>query len=135
MLYEVITVNVHSYYPNDYGLYCMAGNVNEWVADVYRPLSFDEVDEFSPYRGNEFKTKVLDEEGYVVEKDSLGRIRYRLESDKDILDRKNYRTSDNRNFNDGDSQSNITAGGTWKDAELDTKDMYGAHTGESYNFV
>jgi len=130
-----ITVNVHSYYPNDYGLYCMAGNVNEWVADVYRPLSFDEVDEFSPYRGNEFKTKVLDEEGYVVEKDSLGRIRYRLESDKDILDRKNYRTSDNRNFNDGDSQSNITAGGTWKDAELDTKDMYGAHTGEMGSLV
>ncbi len=57
-----ITVDVHSYWPNDYGLYCMAGNVNEWVADVYRPLSYDEVDEFSPFRGNEFKTKILDEE-------------------------------------------------------------------------
>ncbi len=130
-----ITVDVHSYYPNDYGLYCMAGNVNEWVADVYRPLSFDEVDEFSPFRGNEFKTKVLDEEGYLVEKDSLGRIRYRLETDKDILDRKNYRTADNRNHQDGDAQSNISAGDQWLDNEQDTKDMYGAHTGTMGSLV
>ncbi len=130
-----ITVDVHSYYPNDYGLYCMAGNVNEWVADVYRPLSFDEVDEFSPFRGNEFKTKVVDEEGYLVEKDSLGRIRYRLEEDKDILDRKNYRTADNRNFRDGDSQTNITVGDSWLDTENETKDMYGKHTGKMGSLV
>ncbi len=30
---------VESFWPNDYGLYCMAGNVNEWVLDVYRPLT------------------------------------------------------------------------------------------------
>jgi formylglycine-generating enzyme len=102
-----ITVPVKSYYPNDYGLYCMAGNVNEWVADVYRPLSFEDVDEFSPYRGNVFKTKVLDEELFPVEKDSLGRIRYRTETDKDILDRRNYRKADNINIHDGDRESNI----------------------------
>jgi gliding motility-associated lipoprotein GldJ len=130
-----ITVNVHSYYPNDYGLYCMAGNVNEWVADVYRPLSYDEVDEFSPFRGNVFKTKVLDEEGYVVEKDSLGRIRYRIENDKDILDRKNYRTSDNINYMDGDTQTNISSNNEWLDNEQDTKDMYGAHTGTMGSLV
>ena len=28
-----------SYFPNDYGLYNMAGNVSEWVLDVYRPLT------------------------------------------------------------------------------------------------
>ncbi|TAJ12156.1 gliding motility lipoprotein GldJ [Marinilabiliaceae bacterium JC017] len=119
-----ITVPVKSYYPNDYGLYCMAGNVNEWVADVYRPMSLDDVEEFSPYRGNVFKTKVLDEEGYVVEKDSLGRIRYRTETDKDILDRKNYRTADNRNYADGDATSNIVTGDNWNDAEADTESMY-----------
>ena len=39
-----ITVDVKSYWPNDYGLYCMAGNVNEWVQDVYRPLTSEDVD-------------------------------------------------------------------------------------------
>src|SRR5690625_4691999 len=29
---------VRSFYPNDFGLYNMAGNVSEWVADVYRPM-------------------------------------------------------------------------------------------------
>ncbi len=120
-----ITVQVKSYYPNDYGLYCMGGNVNEWVSDVYRPLSFDDVEEFSPYRGNEFKQKVLDEEGYVVEKDSLGRIRYRTETDKDIMSRKNYRTADNRNYLDGDETSNIISGSDWNGGDSNTKTMYG----------
>jgi formylglycine-generating enzyme required for sulfatase activity len=31
--------------PNDYGLYNMAGNVNEWVDDVYRETSAWEVEE------------------------------------------------------------------------------------------
>jgi len=34
-----ITAPVYSYWPNDYGLYNMAGNVSEWVMDVYRPLT------------------------------------------------------------------------------------------------
>ncbi len=119
-----ITMDVHSFWPNDFGLYCMAGNVNEWVADVYRPLSFEDVDEFSPYRGNVFKTKVLDEEGYVAEKDSLGHIRYRVESDKDILNRKNYRTADNRNYLDGDAESNIITGEDWNNADVNTNTMY-----------
>jgi sulfatase modifying factor 1 len=33
-----VTAPVFSYWPNDYGLYNMAGNVSEWVMDVYRPL-------------------------------------------------------------------------------------------------
>ena len=119
-----ITMDVHSFWPNDFGLYCMAGNVNEWVADVYRPLSFEDVDEFNPYRGNVFKTKVLDEEGYVAEKDSLGHIRYRVETDKDILNRKNYRTADNRNYLDGDAESNIITGGDWNNADVNTTTMY-----------
>ena len=32
-----ITAPVYAYWPNDYGLYNMAGNVSEWVMDVYRP--------------------------------------------------------------------------------------------------
>ena len=63
-----ITAPVISYFPNDYGLYNMAGNVSEWVLDVYRPLSHEDVDEFRPFRGNVFKTKVLNASGHVDEK-------------------------------------------------------------------
>lgn len=60
-----ITAPVESYWPNDYGLYHMAGNVSEWVMDVYRPLSSEDFDEFRPFRGNVFKTKVLNNEGSI----------------------------------------------------------------------
>lgn len=60
-----ITSPVYSYWPNDYGLYNMAGNVSEWVMDVYRPLSTEDFDEFRPFRGNVFKTKVLNAEGGI----------------------------------------------------------------------
>ena len=49
-----ITTDVKSYWPNDYGLYCMAGNVNEWVQDVYRPLTSQDVDGFQSLQGKRF---------------------------------------------------------------------------------
>lgn len=58
-----VTAAVESYWPNDYGLYHMAGNVSEWVLDVYRPLSSEDFDEFRPFRGNVFKTKLLNNAG------------------------------------------------------------------------
>ena len=63
-----ITSPVFSYWPNDYGLYNMAGNVSEWVMDVYRPLSPEDKDDFRPFRGNVFKTKVLNSDGAVQDK-------------------------------------------------------------------
>jgi gliding motility-associated lipoprotein GldJ len=65
-----VTAPVESYWPNDYGLYNMAGNVSEWVLDVYRPLSSEDFDEFSPFRGNVFKTKLLNNEGVIELKNS-----------------------------------------------------------------
>lgn len=47
---------VVSYWPNDYGLFNMSGNVAEWVMDVYRPLSFEDIYDHNPYRGNIFTT-------------------------------------------------------------------------------
>ena len=41
-----ITNEVMSYDPNDFGVYDMAGNVAEWVADVYRPVVDDEFNDF-----------------------------------------------------------------------------------------
>ena len=63
-----VTAPVDHYWPNDYGLYNMAGNVAEWVLDVYRPLSSEDVDDFRPFRGNVFQTKVLNYEGAIDEK-------------------------------------------------------------------
>jgi gliding motility-associated lipoprotein GldJ len=63
-----ITAPVYQYPPNDYGLYNMAGNVSEWVMDVYRPLSPEDKSEFRPFRGNVYQTKVLNSDGSVADK-------------------------------------------------------------------
>jgi gliding motility-associated lipoprotein GldJ len=103
-----ITVPVTSFWPNDYGLYCMAGNVNEWVLDVYRPLSFEDFDEFRPFRGNIFETLERDEEGNVAEKDSLGRLRWRPITEAEATQKwRRYDKADYRNYNDGDYASSL----------------------------
>lgn len=69
-----ITAPVRTYQPNDFGLYNMAGNVNEWVADTYRQTSFEEVEDFNPFRGNEFTNKRLaDPVKGLYAKDKYGR--------------------------------------------------------------
>jgi gliding motility-associated lipoprotein GldJ len=54
-----ITAPVRAYQPNDFGLYNMAGNVNEWVEDTYRQTSSLETEDFNPFRGNEYTNKQL----------------------------------------------------------------------------
>lgn len=69
-----ITAPVRSYPPNDFGLYQMAGNVNEWVADTYRQTTFEDVDDFNPFRGNEYTNKRLaDPTKGLYAKDKYGR--------------------------------------------------------------
>ncbi|MDR0295385.1 MAG: SUMF1/EgtB/PvdO family nonheme iron enzyme [Prevotellaceae bacterium] len=96
---------VRSFYPNDFGLYCMSGNVNEWVADVYRPMSSEDVSDFRPFRGSVFTEVARDDSGNILSKDELGRMRY------DTLgydpSRYNYQLGDNRNYKDGDMLSSI----------------------------
>jgi gliding motility-associated lipoprotein GldJ len=65
-----VTAPVESFWPNDYGLYHMAGNVSEWVMDVYRPMTSENVDEFRPFRGNVFQTKLLNNEGLIDDKNT-----------------------------------------------------------------
>ena len=54
-----ITAPVDAFWPNEFGLYNMAGNVNEWVLDVYRVLSSDDVIEYNPFRGNEYVSPIF----------------------------------------------------------------------------
>jgi len=102
-----IPAPVDSYWPNDYGLYNMAGNVSEWVMDVYRPLSQEDETDFRSFRGNVYQTQLRDEEGAIAEKDSLGRVIFRNVTEEESLDRRNYNKSDNINFVDGDFESSI----------------------------
>jgi gliding motility-associated lipoprotein GldJ len=50
----IITTEVYEYPANDFGLYQMAGNVNEWVYDLYRPLSYEDMNDLNPIRRNDF---------------------------------------------------------------------------------
>lgn len=125
------TSPVKTYLPNDYGLYDMAGNVNEWVLDVYRPLSSVEVDELSPYRGNVFTVQQRDAEGNIAEKDSLGKIPRRTMTAEENKKRTNYNRSDNRNFRDGDSQSSIGFAYGEENNAKSTAQMYFQGTGEN----
>lgn len=130
-----IPAQVRSYYPNDYGLYNMAGNVSEWTSDVYRAttsLSINDAEnqDLNSYRGNVFTESVVDENGQPVEKDSLGRLRVRVQSDEELKDRENYRKADVKNYNDDDSENvdygygytslvsdkaRVIKGGSWAD--------------------
>jgi len=107
-----ICAPVSSYEPNDYGLYCMSGNVNEWVADVYRPLSFDDVNEFNPYRGTVTTESRKERNGKLVV-DDYGQLI-------------NDTVADYRNFLDGSPNSQIIDGNNWITAKTNkkTKGMY-----------
>ncbi|MBI1306185.1 MAG: SUMF1/EgtB/PvdO family nonheme iron enzyme [Bacteroidetes bacterium] len=96
----LITTEVKAYWPNDYGLYNMSGNVSEWVMDVYRVLTYDDVTDFNPYRGNVYTKKKLDEDGVIDLKDSLGRIQYVPVEDRDNVNRRNYKKADNIGYLD-----------------------------------
>ena len=129
------TAPVTAYIPNDFGLYNMGGNVSEWVEDVYRPLtsttlSDAENHDLNPFRGNEYKELAKDEYGNYMEKDSLGRLKYRTITDEELTERENYRVADARNYRDGDDEyvtyeygkytlindkSRVVKGGSWAD--------------------
>ena len=110
-----ITAPVKSYWPNDYGLYNMAGNVSEWVADVYRPLiEQTSTTDHRPFRGNIFTTQQKNEDGEFII-DPQGYIRDTLVDSKSNIYRRNYKKADNINYLDGDIESQM--GSTTKDID------------------
>ena len=82
---NMITAYIFSYPPNDYGLYCMAGNVSEWVFDVYRPNSFEDVDDLNPMRRNGYldDASKYDKKGFQTLIDDHVRV-YKGGSWKDV---------------------------------------------------
>lgn len=101
----------------------MAGNVAEWVQDVYRPTVDDEANDFNYFRGNVYTKNKIGEDGTVelvtadnITYDTLsnGRIMARnfpgqiaqvpVDENETYL-RTQFSTSDNKNYRDGDRQS------------------------------
>ncbi len=117
-----ITAEVKSYKPNDLGLYDMAGNVAEWVADVYRPIVDDEISDFNYYRGNIYTKTAIGDDGKVeILRDSIvydtlpngkvvavnlpGEILMVPVDENETYLRTNFSESDNRAYRDGDAGS------------------------------
>ncbi|SFR54520.1 gliding motility-associated lipoprotein GldJ [Robiginitalea myxolifaciens] len=136
-----ITAEVKSYKPNDHGLYDMAGNVAEWVADVYRPIVDDEISDFNYYRGNIFMKKAIDEDGKamvlpegeivydtlpngkIVAVNMPGEVKMVPVDEEDTYLRTNFDKSDNRGFRDGDpGSSRLLDQFTFGDEEGDGED-------------
>jgi formylglycine-generating enzyme len=129
-----ITVDVKSYWPNDYGLYCMAGNVNEWVLDVYRPMTSIDEDEFNPYRGNVYTDLKRDANGQVVQKDNLGHLKIDTVKPSDVATRYNYRKGDYRNYRDGDKKSGLDIS-EWVAAEDDKENSQRMYAQDTQDFT
>ncbi|WP_341216589.1 gliding motility lipoprotein GldJ [uncultured Wocania sp.] len=118
-----ITNEVKSYAPNDFGLYDMAGNVAEWVADVYRPIIDDEFNDFNYYRGNVYTKNAINDDGTVkvvtsddivydtlsngkvVARNLPGEILQVPVDENETYLRTNFDKSNAINFRDGDRRS------------------------------
>lgn len=104
-----VTAEVDQFVPNGYGLYNMSGNVSEWVADIYRPLTNSEAEDFNPFRGNVFQ-QIDMSGGQGNLRDDKGRIKMKPESDSAIKNRRNYQKANALNYLDGDSLSSVSYG-------------------------
>ncbi len=129
-----ITAPVSSFWPNDYGLFNMAGNVNEWVMDVYRPMTSENVQEYNPFRGNMYVSPIFNDSisdagtTRIVKLDSLGRAVKAIAVSKDSIS--DYVKYDVRNYEDGDAKTSVDAN-QWKndiDPDESTKRLYNPDT-------
>jgi gliding motility-associated lipoprotein GldJ len=126
------TAPVKSFYPNGFGIYNMAGNVSEWVADVYRPLSLLDFDDMpAPFRGNKYQKLYKDSTTGEAKIDSTGRVVMVDVTNEESKNRRNYQRGNVINFMDGDSlsqaqygygittlvsdKSRVYKGGSWND--------------------
>ena len=118
-----ITDAVKKHPANDFGLYDMAGNVAEWVQDVYRPIIDNEANDFNYFRGNQYTKNKIGSDGKVeiVTKETMnyktlsngkkvatsfpGQIAQVPVDENETYLRTNFDKSNNINYRDGDKQS------------------------------
>ena len=135
-----ITIQVKAYPPNDFGVYDMAGNVAEWVSDVYRPIIDDEANDFNYYRGNVYQKSVIGEDGKaevistgelvydtmpngkVLLKRIPGQLKLQDIDEEETFLRQNFTQSDNRNYRDGD----VASSRNYEDLQGKTKEEIAA---------
>ncbi len=147
-----ITQLVKFYPANDFGLYDMAGNVAEWVQDVYRPIVDNEANDFNYFRGNQYTKNKIGKDGKieVVTKDNIkydtlsnGRIVARnypgqivqvpVDEQETYL-RQNFDKSDNVNYRDGDKLSSKYFNQNDSDSETkDEKDEFKMYNSPKHN--
>ncbi|MGB3616675.1 MAG: gliding motility lipoprotein GldJ [Catalinimonas sp.] len=87
----MITDQIYAYPPNDFDLFNMAGNVNEWVYDVYRPMSFQDMSDFNPIRRDGY----MDSETEYNSSDAM--------------------SGNSKDYSLIDDQVRVYKGGSWKD--------------------
>ena len=132
-----ITDAVKKHPANDFGLYDMAGNVAEWVMDVYRPIIDNEANDFNYFRGNQYSKNKIGKDGkmQIIGKDSIqyttlsngkkvatsfpGQIAQVPVDDNETYLRQNFDKSYNVDYRDGDKQS--TRYFNFADSESDSK--------------
>ena len=102
-----------SYWPNDFGLYNMSGNVSEWVLDVYRPLSYEDFNDHNPFRGNVYNSEIFSDNTEL--NDSIKKMR---------------QDAYNLNFGDGDFLSTIQAADWLNASESPEK-----YTSQKYDYA
>lgn len=141
-----ITNEVKKYPANDFGLYDMAGNVAEWVLDVYRPIVDNESNDFNYFRGNRYTKNKIGSDGKVeivtletMKRDTLsngkvivrsfpGQIAQVPVDENETYLRQNFDKSNNINYRDGDKQSskyyNFGSSESDTEKEKDDKKMY-----------
>ncbi|MFV7235065.1 gliding motility lipoprotein GldJ [Flavobacterium sp. ZB4R12] len=137
-----ITNEVKKYPANDFGLYDMAGNVAEWVQDVYRPIIDNESNDFNYFRGNQYtknkigadgKVEIVTKEnmkydtlsnGRIIARNFPGQIAQVPVDEQETYLRQNFDKSDNINYRDGDKQSTryYNFGSSESDGEKDKEE-------------